>query len=245
MSFQLDENELAEPESVNVSIVKKESNGKNSEFSRKNSNYQNNNFNNVPNNNPASNKVINEPIQLIDFSRGFQVNPNAIEFLNSIKEDIIVVSVVGKARTGKSYLMNLLLDLIGNKEKYGFKVASSLQSCTKGIWLWGNAKNSLNGNAKIIFLDSEGTSSTDKSTKTYDSRIFALVVLISSLFLYNTYYEIIGMIFMPNVNHYSALAYNINNANLNILNKTIYNDDIENNSEIVFIEFKHFDNLII
>jgi len=190
MSFQLDENELAEPESVNVSIVNKESNEKNSEFSRKNSNYQNNNFNNGPNINAASNKNINEPIQLIDFSRGFQVNPKAIEFLNSIKEDIIVVSVVGKARTGKSYLMNLLLDLIGNKEKYGFKVASSLQSCTKGIWLWGNAKNSLNGNAKIIFLDSEGTSSTDKSTKTYDSRIFALVVLISSLFLYNTYSNI-------------------------------------------------------
>lgn len=51
-------------------------------------------------------------------------------------------------------------------------------------------KNSLNGNAKILFLDSEGTSSTDKSTKTYDSRIFALVVLISSLFLYNTYSNI-------------------------------------------------------
>ena len=54
----------------------------------------------------------------------------------------------------------------------------------------GTPKNSLNGNAKIVFLDSEGTSSTDKSTRTYDSRIFALVVLISSLFLYNTYSNI-------------------------------------------------------
>ncbi len=35
-------------------------------------------------------------------------------------------------------------------------------------------------------LDSEGTASTDRSTKTYDSRIFALVVLISTLFIYNT-----------------------------------------------------------
>ena len=131
----------------------------------------------------------NCPIQLIDFSRGFQINPKAIEFLKSIKEEIVIVSVVGKARTGKSYLMNLLLDLIG-KGTSGFQVASSLQSCTKGIWLWGTPKNSLNGNAKIIFLDSEGTSSTDKSTRTYDSRIFALVVLISSLFLYNTYSNI-------------------------------------------------------
>ncbi len=39
---------------------------------------------------------------------------------------------------------------------------------------------------KFKILDSEGTSSTDRSTKTYDSRIFALIVLISSLFIYNT-----------------------------------------------------------
>ena len=139
--------------------------------------------------NPTGPIITNSPIQLIDFSRGFQINPQALEFLKSIKEEIIIVSVVGKARTGKSYLMNLLLDLIG-KGTPGFQVASSLQSCTKGIWLWGTPKNSLNGNAKIVFLDSEGTSSTDKSTRTYDSRIFALVVLISSLFLYNTYSNI-------------------------------------------------------
>ena len=142
--------------------------------------------------NPLSSKndqiITNASIKLIDFSHGFQINPQALNFLRSIKEEIIIVSVVGKARTGKSYLMNLLLDLIGKNN--GFQVASSLQSCTKGIWLWGTPKNSLNGNAKIVFLDSEGTSSTDKSTRTYDSRIFALVVLISSLFLYNTYSNI-------------------------------------------------------
>ena len=103
---------------------------------------------------PSKPKLSNEPIKLIDFSKGFQINQEALEFLRSIKEEIIIVSVIGKARTGKSYLMNL------------------------------------NGKAKIIFLDSEGTSSIDKSTKTYDSRIFALVVLISSLFLYNTYSNI-------------------------------------------------------
>jgi len=138
---------------------------------------------------PSSELKINDaPIKLINFSKGFQINEEALDFLRSIKEEIIIVSVIGKARTGKSYLMNLLLDLIGKGK--GFQVASTLQSCTKGIWLWGTPKNSLNGNAKIIFLDSEGTSSIDKSTKTYDSRIFALVVLISSLFLYNTYSNI-------------------------------------------------------
>jgi type IV secretory pathway ATPase VirB11/archaellum biosynthesis ATPase len=73
------------------------------------------------------------PIKLIDFSKGFQINKAALDFLKSIKEEIIIVIVIGKARTGKSYLMNLLLDLIGKQE--GFEVASTLQSCTKGIWL--------------------------------------------------------------------------------------------------------------
>jgi hypothetical protein len=108
-----------------------------------------------------------------------------MNMIRSIEDEIIVVSVVGKARSGKSYLMNLLLDAVG-KDK-NFKVDSSINSCTKGIWLWGNFRKKPNSNAKILFIDSEGTSAVDRSTKTYDSKIFALVVLISSLFLYNTF----------------------------------------------------------
>ena len=53
--------------------------------------------------------------------------------------------------------------------------------------MWGNFRKSLTGNnTRILFIDSEGTSATDRGTRTYDSRIFALVVLISSLFIYNT-----------------------------------------------------------
>ena len=178
MSFKNDD--LSAPDSAKINInLKKNTFLKDSKFINKSQKIYTNDLHNSKN---------NCPIKLIDFSKGFQINKDAIDFLNSIKEEIIIVSVIGKARTGKSYLMNLLLDLIGKEE--GFQVASTLQSCTKGIWLWGTPKKSLNGNAKIIFLDSEGTSSIDKSTKTYDSRIFALVVLISSLFLYNTYSNI-------------------------------------------------------
>lgn len=133
-----------------------------------------------------------QPIKLIDFVEGkFELNSNALSLLKDIKEDLIIVSIVGKARTGKSYLMNLLLDNIGksrgvNLNYKQFEVDSSIASCTKGIWIWGNVRKKPNGNAKMIFLDSEGTCSVDRSTKTYDSKIFALVVLISSLFIYNT-----------------------------------------------------------
>ena len=83
-------------------------------------------------------KMKNSPIKLIDFSKGFQINKEALDFLKSIKEEIIIVSVIGKARTGKSYLMNLLLDLIGKQE--GFEVASTLQSCIKRYMVIGNTK---------------------------------------------------------------------------------------------------------
>ena len=168
MSFRIDD--IAEPDSANVSfnlndeIVSNHSHISN--YSKRN--YINNNIpqmNNmnynqqIPQDSPmrsnnfqkspsimsnASSRpmnpiIVNSPIQLIDFSRGFQINKQALDFLKSIKEEIIIISVVGKARTGKSYLMNLLLDLIG-KGNAGFQVASSLQSCTKGIWLWEHQK---------------------------------------------------------------------------------------------------------
>ena len=114
-------------------------------------------------------------------------NKEALEILRNIKEEIVVVSIVGKARTGKSYLMNLLLNSNNNQNyNYGFKIGSSINSCTRGIWLWNTPKEKPNSKSKILFIDSEGTNSVDISTKTYDSKIFALIVLISSLFIYNT-----------------------------------------------------------
>jgi len=57
-----------------------------------------------------------EPLQLIEFQGSkFKLNPEALKIISSIENDIIVVSIVGKARTGKSYLMNLLLDRIGKE----------------------------------------------------------------------------------------------------------------------------------
>ena len=140
---------------------------------------------NIENN---ENIEIEGPINLIEFNRkNFSLNEKALDILRNINDDLIIVSIVGKARTGKSYLMNLLLN--SNKSKYpgsGFEISSRLNSCTRGIWLWDTPRQKPNSSAKIIFIDSEGTNSVDLSTKTYDSKIFSLIVLISSLFIYNT-----------------------------------------------------------
>ena len=164
-------------------------------------NYNQVNYNNIINN--ENNNIINKnepegPINLIEFRRSdFILNEKALTILSSIKEDLIIVSIVGKARTGKSYLMNLLLNNNSSSPGNGFQISSKLNSCTKGIWLWNTPRTSPQSqNTKIIFIDSEGTNSTDISTKTYDSKIFALIVLISSLFIYNTHGNIDELFFI-------------------------------------------------
>ncbi len=58
-----------------------------------------------------------KPIQLIEFDENrFEINREALKIIRSIEEEVVVVSVVGKVKTGKSYLMNLLLDNIGRKD---------------------------------------------------------------------------------------------------------------------------------
>lgn len=67
------------------------------------------------------------PLQLIDFQGSiFKLNQEALEIISSIEEEVIVVAVVGKARTGKSYLMNLLLDNIGKNKGVLFILKYSL-----------------------------------------------------------------------------------------------------------------------
>lgn len=61
-------------------------------------------------------KFTETPLQLIDFKDGlFELNSTAMSLLKEITDDIIIVSIVGKARTGKSYLMNLLLENTGKE----------------------------------------------------------------------------------------------------------------------------------
>jgi hypothetical protein len=42
------------------------------------------------------------------------------------------VALVGKYRSGKSFLLNKLLYIDNN----GFRVDKSTQACTQGIWMW-------------------------------------------------------------------------------------------------------------
>lgn len=112
------------------------------------------------------------------------LNPSAIEILRGIPKPIAVVGVAGQYRTGKSYLLN---KIILNRNT-GFPVGSTTNACTKGIWMWGRPLKGQTKEGKqvnVIVLDSEGLGSIEEGSN-HDSRIFALVMLLSSCFIYNS-----------------------------------------------------------
>ena len=64
------------------------------------------------------------------------------------------------------------------------QVGSTVKACTKGIWLCARPDAS-RPDTTVLFLDTEGLSSTSRS-ESYDARVFALALLLSSYFVYNS-----------------------------------------------------------
>jgi len=127
-----------------------------------------------------------EPIPLIYAGKDnkLELNPQALEILSSIPKPLAVVGVAGQYRTGKSYLLN---KIILNKNQ-GFAVGPTVNPCTKGIWMWGKPVKGQTKDGKVVnvvILDSEGLGAIDEDAS-HDSRIFSLVMLLSSCFIYNS-----------------------------------------------------------
>ena len=113
----------------------------------------------------------------------FVFTEEAREFLAQIHEPCAVVAVAGKYRTGKSYLLNRVLLGLSSEEQ-GFGVGGTIQACTKGLWIYDQPVRAEDGKL-VLIVDSEGIGAFN-ATDTHDSRIFALALLISSYFIYNS-----------------------------------------------------------
>ena len=103
-------------------------------------------------------------------------------FLASLPREkkIKVISVAGPYRSGKSFLMNRFLD-----QMKGFEIGQTVESCTKGIWIWNKPLLDDGDEDSIpLLVDTEGLHSSERSTDV-DLKIFALTVLISSSFVFN------------------------------------------------------------
>ncbi|TRY55289.1 hypothetical protein DNTS_013450 [Danionella cerebrum] len=134
--------------------------------------------------------------------------PDALQILSQLGKQVVVVSVVGLYRTGKSYLMNRLAgsdkgytktpsqiqtstSLIGthcgSNEALlsGFDLGSTIESKTKGIWMWC-LKHPTKADTDLVLLDTEGLGDVDKGDSKHDTNIFCLGVLLSSTLVYNS-----------------------------------------------------------
>eukprot|EP00850_Spirogloea_muscicola_P021189 SM000240S08606 [mRNA] locus=s240:134650:140591:+ [translate_table: standard] len=124
------------------------------------------------------------PIRLLhsDDNGRFVVDDEAVAALRSVKGPVGVVAVCGRARQGKSFILNQLLG-----RSSGFQVAPTHRPCTKGLWMWSApVQRELPDGTRfhLVLLDSEGIDAYDQ-TGTYSTQIFSLAVLLSSLFIYN------------------------------------------------------------
>ncbi|ELK33575.1 PREDICTED: guanylate-binding protein 1 [Myotis davidii] len=108
------------------------------------------------------------------------VNPEALKILSAITQPVVVVAIVGLYRTGKSYLMNKLAG-----KKKGFSLGSTVRSHTKGIWMWC-VPHPKKPKYTLVLLDTEGLGDVEKGDNQNDSWIFALAILLSSTFVYNS-----------------------------------------------------------
>uniref|UniRef100_A0A2R9C7W9 GB1/RHD3-type G domain-containing protein n=1 Tax=Pan paniscus TaxID=9597 RepID=A0A2R9C7W9_PANPA len=103
------------------------------------------------------------PMCLIENTNGrLMANPEALKILSAITQPVVVVATVGR-----------------------FSLGSTVQSHTKGIWMWCMPHPKKPGHI-LVLLDTEGLGDVEKGDNQNDSWIFALAVLLSSTLVYNS-----------------------------------------------------------
>uniref|UniRef100_A0A8C0I054 GB1/RHD3-type G domain-containing protein n=1 Tax=Balaenoptera musculus TaxID=9771 RepID=A0A8C0I054_BALMU len=117
-----------------------------------------------------SGSTIMDPICLVENQNNqLTVNPKALKILDQISQPVVVVAVAGLYRTGKSFLMNRLAG----------------QNHGKTYRMFPSGLHSEESHT-LVLLDTEGLGDVEKGDSKNDSWIFALAVLLSSIFVYNS-----------------------------------------------------------
>ena len=145
-----------------------------------------NNNNNLQNSNSSYPKAL--PLVLFEDNK-FIIQEEAKNLLSQSKyKNIGIISLVGKYRTGKSFLLNRVI--LNTNQTSGFGVGPTFKPCTKGIWIWSEPLTISNVHSPTPFpcflIDTEGLGAYDEEIN-HDSKIFLIAILISSLFIFNSF----------------------------------------------------------
>jgi len=134
-----------------------------------------------------------------------ELNPNALKLINQGRPGVpvILVVIVGKARRGKSFLMNRAMlgaDAAASGESM-FQVSDSSNACTKGILIHGapwplrdlaervgiaSTDAAKLADVDVVFADTEGIDATDR-TDGYDNNMLTFTCVASSAIMYNAH----------------------------------------------------------
>uniref|UniRef100_T1J4H2 GB1/RHD3-type G domain-containing protein n=1 Tax=Strigamia maritima TaxID=126957 RepID=T1J4H2_STRMM len=126
--------------------------------------------------------LMETPLKFIEWTPNgdLQLNQETAHLLDKLETPIVVVGIAGSYRSGKSYLMNLLAG-----KKTGFELGSTVESHTKGIWIWCRPHPILE-DTTLILMDTEGLDDVNTGDDNRDMQIIVLTLLLSSSFIYNT-----------------------------------------------------------
>lgn len=134
---------------------------------------------------------------------GFDLDLDSLKRIllaNDVKDKpVVVVSIVGAFRQGKSFLMNFLLRYMHNHSNgnnwlgdpnvplEGFEWRGGSNSVTAGIQVWDkvfHVTTSKGIELAVLFMDTQGTFDCESSRRD-STTIFAMSTLISSVQIYN------------------------------------------------------------
>lgn len=96
----------------------------------------------------------------------FHAGEEALRVLRATQGPVSVVAVCGRARQGKSYILNQLLGKAG-----GFTVGPTHRPCTKGLWVWSTPvpRTTPEGTSySLVLLDTEGIDAYDQVCSSHD-----------------------------------------------------------------------------
>uniref|UniRef100_A0A8C3K404 GB1/RHD3-type G domain-containing protein n=1 Tax=Calidris pygmaea TaxID=425635 RepID=A0A8C3K404_9CHAR len=122
----------------------------------------------------ASGILMPQPLCLVENHprKGLVVQQEALKVLSEVTQPVVVVAITGLYRTGKEVPAR-------------FSLGSSVQSHTKGVWMWCFPHPRKPGHV-LVLLDTEGLGDVEKGDTENDTWIFVLTLLLSSTLIYNS-----------------------------------------------------------